>query len=64
MKKSMTKLEEGMLLYNPDWGCTGRIKRRISRYIWEAELVMLTPDGYQQLGYISTRMLKKIKIIS
>lgn len=61
----MTLFKKGMWVFKQSWGCSGLIKKRISRYVWQCDLAALSFDGYKQVGFITARDVKKgeVKIL-
>ena len=54
----MTLFKEGMIVLKKSWGCAGRIRKRLSRYVWECELVAVSFDGFKQIGFITPFQVK------
>jgi len=54
-----------MWVFKNSWGCSGLIKKRVSRYVWQCDLAALSFDGFKQVGFITARDVKKgeVKIL-
>lgn len=60
--KIMTLFKKGMWVFKKSWGCSGLIKKRVSRYVWQCDLAGLSFDGCKQIGFVTARQVKSEEV--